>query len=68
MSTTPLARPNLKFLEGPRANDSRRSRRCGAGIGRTSFPFFAYPLEVRKMIYTTNAIESLNAKLRRRRQ
>jgi putative transposase len=28
-------------------------------------PFFAYPPEVRKMIYTTNAIESLNAKLRR---
>jgi len=28
-------------------------------------PFFAYPPEVRKMIYTTNSIESLNAKLRR---
>jgi len=28
-------------------------------------PFFAYPPEVRKMMYTTNAIESLNAKLRR---
>jgi putative transposase len=28
-------------------------------------PFFAYPQEVRKMIYTTNAIESLNSKLRR---
>ena len=28
-------------------------------------PFFAYPQEVRKKIYTTNAIESLNAKLRR---
>ena len=28
-------------------------------------PFFAYPQEVRKMIYTTNAMESLNAKLRR---
>jgi putative transposase len=28
-------------------------------------PFFAHPPEVRKMIYTTNAIESLNAKLRR---
>jgi putative transposase len=29
-------------------------------------PFFAYPKEVRKMIYTTNAIESLNSQLRRR--
>ncbi len=28
-------------------------------------PFFAYPQEVRKMIYTTNAIESLNSILRR---
>jgi putative transposase len=28
-------------------------------------PFFAFPAEVRRMIYTTNAIESLNAKLRR---
>jgi putative transposase len=28
-------------------------------------PFFAYPQEVRKMIYTTNAIESLNSQLRR---
>lgn len=28
-------------------------------------PFFAFPAEVRRIIYTTNAIESLNAKLRR---
>ena len=28
-------------------------------------PFFAFPEGVRKMIYTTNAIEALNAKLRR---
>jgi len=28
-------------------------------------PFFAYPQEVRRMIYTTNAIESLNSILRR---
>lgn len=28
-------------------------------------PFFAYPPQVRKMIYTTNAIESLNSTLRR---
>jgi putative transposase len=27
-------------------------------------PFFAFPPEVRKIIYTTNAIESLNSKLR----
>ena len=28
-------------------------------------PFLAYPLDVRRMIYTTNAIESLNSTLRR---
>ena len=28
-------------------------------------PFFAFPDEVRKIIYTTNAIEALNSKLRR---
>jgi putative transposase len=28
-------------------------------------PFFAFPLQVRKVIYTTNAIESLNMSLRK---
>lgn len=28
-------------------------------------PFFAYPLAVRRILYTTNAIESLNSQLRR---
>ena len=28
-------------------------------------PFFAYPPEIRKVIYTTNAIESMNASLRK---
>ena len=28
-------------------------------------PFLAYPQEVRRIIYTTNAIEALNSKLRR---
>ena len=28
-------------------------------------PFYAFPSEVRRIIYTTNAIEALNAKLRR---
>src|SRR5688500_5009527 len=29
-----------------------------------AIPFFAFPAEVRPIIYTTNAIEGLNAKLR----
>jgi len=28
-------------------------------------PFFAFPDEVRRIVYTTNAIEALNAQLRR---
>src|SRR6195952_800404 len=28
-------------------------------------PFFAFPKDVRRIIYTTNAIEALNSKLRR---
>ena len=28
-------------------------------------PFFAFPMDVRRLIYTTNAIEALNSKLRR---
>ncbi len=36
-------------------------RRHGAAV----IPFFAFPADVRRIIYTTNAIEALNAKLRR---
>ncbi|KNY19169.1 hypothetical protein AKJ13_29130 [Methylobacterium sp. ARG-1] len=28
-------------------------------------PFYAFPTEVRRILYTTNAIEALNATLRR---
>ena len=30
-------------------------------------PFFAYPEEIRRTIYTTNAVESINAQLRKER-
>lgn len=36
-------------------------RRAGTEV----VPFYAFPVEVRRMLYTTNAIEALNAKLRR---
>ena len=35
---------------------------CSSASG---IPFFAFPEGVRKIIYTTNAIEALNSKLRR---
>ena len=39
---------------------SSRSRHWAEAI-----PFFAYPVEVRRIIYTTNAIESLHMQLRK---
>ena len=45
-------------------SDIRRSRKAGGATGNTSF-LFAYPESVRRIIYTTNAIEALNSKLRR---
>ena len=36
-------------------------RRARGGV----IPFYAFPAEVRRVLYTTNAIEALNAKLRR---
>lgn len=33
--------------------------------GEAVIPFFAFPADVRKIIYTTNAIESLNASVRK---
>src|SRR3712207_5002220 len=36
-------------------------RRAWGGV----IPFYAFPIEVRRILYTTNAIEALNSKLRR---
>src|ERR1700758_2333310 len=41
------------------------SARCGVGTGRRITPFFNYPLDIRKAIYTTNSVESLNRSLRK---
>jgi putative transposase len=40
---------------------ARSWRSCWVDI----IPFFGYPAEIRKVIYTTNAIESINAQLRK---
>ena len=47
------------------ARSSRRSSRPGAAPGTHVIPFFAFPPEVRRVIYTTNAIESVNARCAR---
>ena len=38
---------------------------CWRRVWAEVIPFFAFPTEVRKILYTTNAIEALNSKLRR---
>ena len=35
------------------------------GLAKEVIPFFAFPRQVRRILYTTNAIEALNSKLRR---
>ena len=47
------------------AENMRQLPKSGGGNGSRSVPFFAFAPAVRKIIYTTNAIEALNAKLRR---
>jgi len=54
-----------------RRTDGRSPKRCGisAKPWRTAWeqftPFFAFPHEIRRLeVYTTNAIESLNARFR----
>ena len=54
------------FADGPTgAANTPPSPSPGGGTGATVIPFFAFPDDVRRIIYTTNAIEALNAKLRR---
>src|SRR4051794_15731211 len=54
------------FEEGPRG---RRYPAIGQGWRRRAWgevvPFYAFPAEVRRLLYSTNAIEALNSKLRR---
>ena len=52
------------FSVGPWGRNPRRSAPRGSAWDRV-IPFFAFPPEVRRVIYTTNAIESINAQLRK---
>ena len=52
--------PSRKVLGAPTIAQSWR-RNCQLVI-----PFFAFPEGVRRINYTTNAVEALNSKLRRR--
>ena len=54
------------FEAGPGARNTPPSGRAGGAPGREVVPFYAFPADVRRSLYTTNAIEALNAKLRQR--
>ena len=65
---TDVARRALERISTPASGAAsiRQSRRAGGATGEhVCIPFFAFPVAVRRIIYTTNAIRSLNAKLRR---
>ena len=53
------------FEEGPFGKRYPPIARLLHGAWEQVIPFLAYPPSVRKIIYTTNAIESLNARLRK---
>ena len=53
------------FSVGPWGRNPRRSAPRARSAWDRVIPFFAFPPEVRRVIYTTNAIESINAQLRK---
>ena len=64
----PTPTPRKQALEASTrsgASSSRRSSRPGGRRWEYVIPFLAFPPEVRRVIYTTNAIEALNRQLRK---
>src|SRR5512144_1387483 len=53
------------FADGPWGTKHPAIARSWQRNWSEAIPFFAFPDDVRRLMYTTNAIESLNAKLRR---
>jgi len=64
--TAELAAKRLEdFEQGPFGKRIPAIVQCWRRVWDQVVPFFAYPNEIRKMIYTTNAIESLHMQLRK---
>src|SRR3984893_14875119 len=64
--TAELAAKRLEdFEQGPFGRRIPAIAQCWRRVWDQVIPFFAYPNEIRKMIYTTNAIESLHMQLRK---
>lgn len=63
----------LQILERRLTQEAEAATRSDRSLPETfgryasdwTIPFFAFPDEVRRIVYTTNAIEALNAQLRR---
>ena len=53
------------FEEGPRGRKYPAIGQAWRRAWGEVVPFYAFPAEVRRLLYTTNAIEALNSKLRR---
>jgi putative transposase len=64
--TAELAAKRLEdFERGPLGKKIPAIVQCWRRVWQQVIPFFAYPKEIRKIIYTTNAIESLHMQLRK---
>jgi putative transposase len=64
--TAELAAKRLEdFEQGPLGKKIPAIVQCWRRVWQQVIPFFAYPKEIRKIIYTTNAIESLHMQLRK---
>ena len=64
--TAELAAKRLEdFEQGPFGKRIPAITQCWRRVWDQVIPFFAYPNEIRKLIYTTNAIESLHMQLRK---
>jgi putative transposase len=64
--TAELAAKRLEdFERGPFGKKIPAIAQCWRRVWQQVIPFFAYPKEIRKIIYTTNAIESLHMQLRK---
>jgi transposase-like protein len=62
--TAELAAKRLEdFEQGPLGKKIPAIAQCWRRVWEQVVPFFAYPNEIRKIIYTTNAIESLHMQL-----
>jgi putative transposase len=64
--TAPLAKERLEeFDAGPWGRKYPAIAQSWRRNWEQVIPFFAYPMEVRRIIYTTNAIESLHSQVRK---